>query len=80
MNFPHSKMFVSNDLTKGFQTKSAVKKCYLSRKNIFSPTRKIQKTEEKLTASLVCISLMRISPFTTLMNKIIYNVQTLPQL
>ena len=34
MNFPHSKMFVSNDLTKGSQTKRAVEKCYLSRKNI----------------------------------------------
>ena len=32
MNFLRSKIFVSNDLTKGFQTKSAVKKCYLSRK------------------------------------------------
>ena len=30
MNFPHSKMFVSNDLTKGFQTKNAVKKIMLS--------------------------------------------------
>ena len=48
-------MFVSNDLTKGFQTKSAVKKCYLRRKKkIFSSTREIQKkTEEKLSASLV---------------------------
>ena len=82
MNFPHGKMFVSNDLTKGFQTKSAVKKCYLSRKKfIFSSTREIQKkTEEKLSASLVCISLMRICSFITLMNKIIYSVQTLPQL
>ena len=81
MNFHHSKIFFSNDLTKGFETKSAVKKCYLSRNNTFSSTREIQKkTEEKLSPSLVCISLMRISPFTTLMNKIIYNVQTLPQL
>ena len=78
MNFPHSIMFVSNDLTKGFQTKSAVKKlhkkCYLSRKNISL----VQ--QEKFSASLVCISLMRICSFITLMNKIIYSVQTLPHL
>ena len=30
--FLQSKMFVSNDLAKGFQTKSAVKKCYHTRK------------------------------------------------
>ena len=34
MNFLCGKMFVSNDLTKGFQTKSAEKKCYLNRKRI----------------------------------------------
>ena len=77
MNFLRSKMFVSNDLTKGFQIKSAVKKCYLSRKKYgLSSTREIQKTEEKLSATLVCIFLMRICSFTTLINKIIYNVQT----
>ena len=74
MNFPHSKMFVSNDLTKGSQTKRAVEKCYLSRKNISL----VQ--QEKFSASLVCISPMRICSFITLMNKIIYSVQTLPQL
>ena len=47
MNFPHSKMFVSNDLTKGSQTKRAVEKCYLSRKNISL----VQ--QEKFSASLV---------------------------
>ena len=82
MNLLHSKMFVSNDLSKGFQIKSAViKKCYLNRKNTFISTREIQKkTEEKLSASLVCISLVSICSFTTSINKIIYNVQTLPQL
>ena len=75
-------MFVSNELSKGFQIKCAViKKCYLNRKNAFISTREIQKkTEEKLSASLGCISLVSICSFTTLINKIIYNVQTLPQL
>ena len=54
MNFLRSKMFISNDLTKGFQTKSPVKKVYHNRKNTFSSTREIQrKAEEKLSASLV---------------------------
>ena len=49
MNFPHSKMFVSNDLSKGFQIKSAViKKCYPNRKNTFISTREIQKKTEVL--------------------------------
>ena len=72
MNFLHSKMFVSNDLTKGSQTKSPVKKCYLNRNNnhTFSSTKEIQKkTEEILSASLVCIF-----SFTTLRHKIIYHV------
>ena len=47
MNFLRSEMFVSNDLTKGFQTKSAEKKCYLNRKNTFSSTREIQKKLKK---------------------------------
>lgn len=80
MNFPHSKTFVSNDLTKGDQ-KCSEEMLSQQKKYIFSSTREIQKkTEEKLSASLVCISLMRICSFTTLMNKIIYSVQTLPQL
>ena len=54
-------MFVNNDLTKGFQTKSAVKKCYHNRKNTFSSTREIlKKIEEQLSASLDCISLVSI--------------------
>ena len=62
MNLLHSKMFVSNDLSKGFQIKRAViKKCYLNRKNTFISTREIQKkTEEKLSASLGCTSLVSI--------------------
>ena len=53
----------------------------LSQKKIPYFNREIQKkTEEKLSASLVCISLVSICSFTTSINKIIYNVQTLPQL
>ena len=75
-------MFVSNELSKEFQIKSAViKKYYLKRENTFISTREIQKkTEEKLSASLGCISLTSICSFATLITKIIYNVQTLPQL
>ena len=75
-------MFVNIDLTKGFQTKSAVKKCYHNRKNTFSSTREILKKieEQILSASLVCISLVSICSFTNLINKIIYKVQSLPQL
>ena len=56
-------MFVNNDLTKGFETKSAVKKCYHNKKkNTFSSTREILKKieEQILSASLVCISLIYI--------------------
>ena len=77
-------MFVNNDLTKGFQTKSAVKKCYHNKKKTFSSTREILKKieEQILSASLVCISLVSICSFTctNLINKIIYKVQSLPQL
>ena len=74
-------MFVSNELSKGFQIKSAViKNVILTEKNTFISTREIRKkTEEKLSASLGC-PLVSICSFTTLINKIIYNVQTLPQL
>ena len=53
----------------------------ITEKNTFSSTREIQKkTEEQLSASLVSISLVSICSFTTLTNKIIYNVLSLPQL
>ena len=82
MNLLCSKMFVSNELSKGFQIKSAViKNVILKEKIPLFSTREIQKkTEEKLSASLGCISLASICSFATLINKIIYNVQTLPQL
>ena len=80
MNLLRNKMFVSNWTVKRFSDQKC-KKCYLNRENTFISTREIQeKTEEKLSASLGCISLVSIYSFATLINKIIYNVQTLPQL
>ena len=68
-----SKMFVSNDLSKGFQIKSAVLKNVILTEKI--PLFQ-KKTEEKLSASLLGISLVSICSFTTSINKIICNVQT----
>ena len=78
MNLLHSKMFVSNELSKGFQIKSAVIKNVILKEKI--PLFQQEKIEEKLSASLGCISLASICSFVILTNKIIYNVQTLPQL
>ena len=69
MNFLCCKMFVSKiwpDKRVSDQKCNEEMLSLIAEKNTFSSTREIQKkTEEKLSASPVCISLMRICSFTT---------------
>ena len=53
-------MFVSNDMTKGFQTKSAVKKTnvIITENNTFSSTREILKKIEELLLYFSCVLLI----------------------
>ena len=56
---------------KGFRAKVQCRNVTLTEKDTFCSTREIQrKTEEKLSAYLVCISLVSICSYTTLINKI----------